>query len=102
HRGAAAHQACECLLDQRLGVRVERARGLVQDQDARVLEQSAGNGDALPLAARELDAALADKRGEAGGKAGNELSRVGIKSRAVDLRGTGRGSAVADVLLDGA
>ncbi len=40
--------------------RVEGARGLVEDEDARVLEQDAGQGDALLLATRELVAALAD------------------------------------------
>ena len=34
--------------------------GLVEDEDARVLEQDAGDGDALALAAGERDAALAD------------------------------------------
>jgi hypothetical protein len=41
---------------------VQRARGLVEDQHARVLEQRAGDRDALPLAAGERHAALADQR----------------------------------------
>ena len=35
---------------------VQGARGLVQDQDGRVLEQGPGDGDALPLAARTREA----------------------------------------------
>ena len=58
--GPALHQAVELLLDRRLDLRVERAGRLVEDQDRRVLEEEAGDGDALPLAAGELYAALAD------------------------------------------
>ena len=47
-------------LDRRLDLAVERRGRLVQHQDRRVLEDDAGDGDALTLAARQLDAALAD------------------------------------------
>jgi hypothetical protein len=47
-------------LDLLLGAGVERAGRLVQDQDARVLQQGARDRHALLLAARELQAALAD------------------------------------------
>ena len=55
----------ELLLDRRLDFRIERRGRLVEDQDRRVLQQHAGDRDALALAARELDAALADMRVEA-------------------------------------
>ena len=45
-----------------LGIGVERAGRLVEDQDRRVLEQRPGDGDALALAARQRRAALADAR----------------------------------------
>ena len=45
-----------------LHLRIERARRLVEDQDRRVLQQHAGDGDALALAAGQLHAALADVR----------------------------------------
>ena len=48
------------LLDRRLGPAVEGAGRLVEDQDRRVLEQGAGDGDPLLLAARQLQPALAD------------------------------------------
>ena len=54
--------AVERLLDRLLGAAVERAGRLVQDQDRRVLEQGAGDRDALLLAARQLEPALADHR----------------------------------------
>ena len=56
----ALHQPVEALLDRRLDLRIERAGRLVEDQDRRVLEEDAGDRDALALAAGELDAALAD------------------------------------------
>jgi hypothetical protein len=40
--------------------RIQRRGGLVEDQDRRVLQQRAGDGHALLLAAGELQAALAD------------------------------------------
>src|SRR5262249_1968498 len=56
--GLARHQVEKLLLDRRLGLAVERARRLVEDQYARILEQHAGNGDALPLASGKLHPAL--------------------------------------------
>ena len=61
-RRAAARDAVERLLDRRLGAAVERAGRFVEDQDRRVLEQGAGDRDALLLAARKLEPALADQR----------------------------------------
>ena len=61
-RGAALEQALEALLDRALGADVDVGRGLVEDQDARLGQEGAGEGDELALAGRELDAALADPR----------------------------------------
>ena len=69
-------------------------------EDPRVLEQHAGDGDALLLAARQLVAALADDRVVALGQLGDPV---------VDRRGTGRhlellvgrlGLGVVQVLAD--
>lgn len=51
-RGAALHQLVQRVLDFAFGVGVQRGCGLVQDKDARVLEEGAGDGDALALPAR--------------------------------------------------
>ena len=59
-RGAAVRGAAERVLDPPLGADVDRARRLVEDQDARVGEQRAGEGDELALAEREPEAALAE------------------------------------------
>ena len=52
----------ERLADLGFADRVEVRGGLVQDQDRRILQQGAGDRDALTLAARKLQAALADGR----------------------------------------
>ena len=58
-----AHQILQALLDRRLHLRIERRRRLVEDEDRRILQDDAGDGDPLTLAAGKLDAALADMRG---------------------------------------
>ena len=65
---ARAHDALERALHDRLALGVERARRLVEDQDPRVLQQRARDGQALPLAAGEVDAALAEPRAVAVGQ----------------------------------
>ena len=52
----------------------------------RVLEQRAGDREALALAARERRAALADERVVAVGQALDEVVRVGRPGRRLDLR----------------
>src|SRR5919202_1942854 len=74
-RGPIQHQPFERLLHEHLGFGVERARRLVEEEHGRVLEDGAGDGDALALAARERDAALAERRRIAFGKRADELVR---------------------------
>src|SRR5579885_256736 len=59
-RGAALQEAANGSLYLILCRAVDGAGGVVEDQDARVGEQSASDGDALALAAGERDAALAE------------------------------------------
>src|SRR5207248_3182017 len=59
-RRAAVQEAAEGVLDLALGADVDRARRLVEDQDARVGEQRARERDELTLAEREAEAALAE------------------------------------------
>ena len=49
---AAAHQVAETLLDQRLGFGIEAGSGFVENQDAWIGEDCAGDGDALALPSR--------------------------------------------------
>ncbi|MNJ74760.1 hypothetical protein D3C77_717420 [compost metagenome] len=58
-RGAPAHQAGQCLLDQVFALCIEGAGGFVQQQDWCVDQQRPGNRQALALPAGQADAALA-------------------------------------------
>src|SRR5579863_5206250 len=60
--GASLHEIGETVLDHFLGFGIEARRCLVENEDAGLGENGAGDGDALALAAGELDAALADDR----------------------------------------
>ena len=60
--GAAFHERDEAGLDDAFAFGVEVAGGFVEDEDLGVGQHGAGDGDALPLAAAEFDAALADER----------------------------------------
>src|SRR5262245_411055 len=59
-RRAAAHQVTQTFLNQRFRFRVEAGSGFVENQDARISENRAGDGDALFLPARQTHAAFAD------------------------------------------
>ena len=61
-RRAIFEQPLDRLLDLVLGRAVNRAGRVVQDQDARIGEQRAGNRQPLPLPARKRHATLADDR----------------------------------------
>ena len=85
--GAAEHLLPEAGEDLLFGVGVYTRQGIVQNQDAGVAEEGAGDGGALLLAAGEGDAALADDGLEAAGKVedlGGDVSGAGgvLRSRA--------------------
>src|SRR5690606_8375459 len=84
-RGAAAHELVERRLNLRLALAVERAGGFVQDEDGRVLEEGAGDGDALALSAGEGGAALADHGGVAFGQRLDEVGDVRAAGGGADL-----------------
>ena len=52
-RGAAVQEPPQRTLDLALGADVDRARRLVEDQDARIGEERAGERDQLALAERQ-------------------------------------------------
>ena len=83
--GAALAQIPKAFLDQRFALAVEAGGGFVEDQDARVGQDGAGDGDALALPARELDAPLADNRVVPVGEALDEPVRVGDAADFFDL-----------------
>src|SRR6266851_5180331 len=58
--GAALHDAAQAAEDAFFGLGVHGGKGIVEDQDARIADDGAGNGGALLLSPGESDAALAD------------------------------------------
>ena len=79
---------------------VERAGRFVEDEDRRVLQDSAGDRDALALAARQLAAALAGRRIVAFALRQDEVMRSCGLGGGVDLVADGGRAADPDVLLD--
>src|SRR5216683_376708 len=103
--GAPFHQTVELLLDRRFDLRIERRGRLVEDEDRRILQDHAGDGDALALSARELDPALADMRVEAAPslpvlQSLDEVERVGARRGIADLGLAGLRPAIAYVVAD--
>ena len=60
--GLTLHDPAEVGLDRFFHFRIERRGRLVEDEDRCILQHDARNGDALPLPAGKLHAALADMR----------------------------------------
>lgn len=58
NRRATAAGFSQSVLNKRLGLRVDGRRGLVEDENRRLLHEGAGNGQALALPAAELLTAI--------------------------------------------
>ena len=91
-RRPPVQQPVERALDQHLGRPVDVRRRLVEDEDARVGEQRAGDRDQLALAGREARAALAHRVVEPAGDAGGDP---------VDADGRRRGRAPPSSVASG-
>ena len=100
--GAALHQVVQRLLDFFFRLGVHGRSGFVEDQDARINQQRAGNADALALTARQPLAAFSHQRVVAMRQAQDEFVRMGGARRRNDLGARGLGLAVGDVLGNGA
>ena len=99
--GAAAHQARMAPLDEALGFRIERARRLVEEQDRRVLEEGAGERDALALAAGEPAAAGARpwRRSPPAERAMKSCAAAAFAAATISVLG-GAGAAEGDIRPD--
>src|SRR6185312_11710444 len=91
--------------DRGLDLAVERRGRPDEHEDRRVLQDHAGNRDALPLAAGQLDAALADVSVVAAAaelvlELEDEVVRMRQARRLDDLRVGRAGAAVADIVAD--
>src|SRR5690606_578351 len=84
-RGATLRRAVECRLHGPLAHGVESARGLVEQQHGRILEQHARDRDALLLTAAEAIAALANDRLVAILEARDRVVNVGGPARLLEL-----------------
>src|SRR5713101_6639690 len=87
HGGAAAREGTQPLEEVVLGLRVERRRRLVEQQDLGVTHERARQRDLLPLASRQIHALvkpLAQRGVIALRKAGDELGGPGLSARYLD------------------
>src|SRR5690606_15196818 len=99
--GAAVHQPLQRRLHDGFALGVQRAGRLVQQQDRRVLQEGAGDGDALALAAGQAGARLAHSGGVAVRQGGDEVVGGGGAGGGHDVLGGGAGAAIGDVGGDG-
>ena len=97
-RGAALHELDQAGLDRPLRDRIQGRGGLVQDQHRPVGQDRARNRNPLPLAARQLDAALADQGLVAVRQVGNEAMGMGEARGAHDLGVARLRPRISDVL----
>ncbi|KAF1730746.1 hypothetical protein CRV24_008816 [Beauveria bassiana] len=98
--GLFAQDAVDVDHEALLRVGVERAGGLVKEEQRRVLEQQAAHGQALLLAAGNHEPALADFGVVAVGEARNRVVDAGALRGGHHLRARRVDGAVANVVLD--
>src|SRR3989442_868312 len=100
-RGPPEHQLRERVLDQMLGLGVDRARGLVEhEQDRGVEGDGPAKGEELLVADGQRGSALGDHRFVALGKPLDELVRVHEAGRGADLLVADRRVVQPDVRRD--
>ena len=93
-------QPLERLDDRGLGLLVDGARRLIEDEHGAVLQKGACQRDPLPLAAGQLHSAVADFRVVTLGQSLDELVGVGGLGSRNDLLARRPGRGVGDVLRD--
>ncbi len=89
----ACEGAPERAQDLRLGLGIHRAQGVIEDEHRRVLRQGARDGAPLLLAAREIDAPLAEHGVEPLGERGQCFAQLGDLSHALEPAVVGRARA---------
>ena len=100
-QGLALHQFRDGLLDVALVVCVHAGGCLVQDDNRGVLQDAAGDGDALPLPAGEACPALADHRVKPIGQSHHKVVAPGLAGRLQHFFPSGVWSAHGDVVVNG-
>ena len=89
-RSAAGEQAIERFANHDFGSRVHAGGGFVEDQEARIVRQGAGEADQLALADGKSGAALADHRFDALGQGIEKGPEADFAQRALDGRASRR------------
>ena len=97
--GATAQGLHQVVADHALGLVIEGGGGLIHDQHARLLQDGACDGDALPLAAGEAAAPLAHLGGIAGGQIHDEIVGGSDRGCLDDLIAAGFWIGEGDVFL---
>src|SRR5581483_3118670 len=97
----SAHQVVQRRLDQSFRLAVEGGGSFVQNQNRRILEQRAGNGQALTLATGEPEPALPDHSIVPRGEGQNEVMRESGPGGGLDFFHGNVRLAVSDVVAYG-
>jgi len=100
--GASGDHAREGEADAELGVGVDRAGGLVEDEDTWSVSEGAGEADELLLAGGESGSTLLHGLAEPERKGADEVAHVDFVGGALELLVGDPGGAEADVVGDGA
>src|SRR5271166_26134 len=98
--GSALAERPQSVLDRLLGFRIERRGRLIEQDNRRVLEEGAGDRDALALTAGKLHAALAAGRVVSVFETHDEVVRIGRLGRGDDLLLAGARPAHRDIFAD--
>jgi hypothetical protein len=97
-RGPPGHYRTETVVDSLLGGGVYRTGGVVEDQDAGIVEQCPGQGRPLALPARQAQAPFAHHRVVAARQARDEVVGARCARRRLDVGVTGARAPVGDVV----
>src|SRR5579863_5237690 len=96
--GASSHQILRGGLHQRFGLAIQSGSGFVENKDGSVLENSAGDGNALTLASGKAHAFFADHRIVSAGQFHNEVMGQRGAGGGLDLLLRNAALAVGDVI----
>src|SRR2546430_8190980 len=99
-RGSAGQQAIQRFSNEQLGLGVHAGRGLIEDEEARIVGQRAREIDELALADRKSGAALVDVAGHTFGQGADEFAEADLFDGALDGGAVDIGSAEADIGFD--
>ena len=79
-RGGPGRERAQAIDQRRLRRRIERCGGFVEDDEAGIAEQRAGDQQPLPLAARQAAAMLAQRVSEAAGERADPVRQADIRA----------------------